>query len=233
MSERKSKARTYAEMTIDSSNPLVRYSHRKRMAKSLGTIRRYLEPEGVFVDFGAGDGLLLDKVRQSYPRADLIGVEPYEKLIYPGAARYVAGLPDLADDSVNVICAFEVCEHLYPDELQEFLEGSRRVLRAEGHLILSAPIMQGLTVGLKALNHLRNGFTEYSFNDVFRATLGFSVTRPPNPRITHKGFDFRELVRTIEADFRIESRFYSPISGAPWFLNSQVFLVCVPVVRKL
>jgi SAM-dependent methyltransferase len=221
---------TYAEMTVDAANPLVRYSHRARMARSLNVVRRFLGPQGAFVDFGAGTGLLLESVRQLFPRADLVGVEPYMESLYPDSARYVPKLSDLADHSTDLVSAFEVCEHLYENELTDFLEGCRRILRPDGRLVLSVPIMQGLAVALKEINHLRiHGGTQYSFGDVCRATVGLSVSRPQDPRTTHKGFDFRTFSRTVKGSYRIESRFYSPIKGAPWFLNSQVFLVCVPI----
>jgi hypothetical protein len=221
---------TYAQMTVDAANPLVRYSHRTRVARSVNSIKRHLGQRGVFVDFGAGTGLLLDSVRQIFPEADLIGVEPYMESQFPDSARYVAGLSDLPDCSANVISGFEVCEHLYDHEINDFLEGCRRVLRSDGHLILSVPIMQGMTVALKELNHLRiHGATQYSLGDVCRSTFGLSISRPPDPRTTHKGFDFRQFSRKVEGLFKIESRFYSPFAGAPWFLNSQVFLICVPI----
>jgi SAM-dependent methyltransferase len=225
---------TYAEMTVDAANPLVRYSHRVRMARSVNTIRRNLSPKGVLVDFGAGTGLLLESVHQIFPDADLIGVEPYMESLYPDSARYVTGLGDLPDCSADVISGFEVCEHLYDHELCDFLEGCRRILRPDGRLVLSVPIMQGMTVALKELNHLRiHGATQYGIGDVCRATFGLSVARPPDPRTTHKGFDFRQLTSKVEDYFRIESRFYSPIAGAPWFMNSQAFLICVPIGPEL
>jgi len=234
MSDTKVKAKpTYAEMTVDAANPLVRYSHRTRMARTVNTIKRHLGPNGVFVDFGAGTGMLLESVRQIFPEADLIGVEPYMGSLYPDSARYVANLRDLPDRSADVIGGFEVCEHLYDNELRDFLGGCQRILRPGGHLILSVPIMQGMAVALKELNHLRiHGATQYSLGDVCRATIGLSVSRPPDPRTTHKGFDFQQFSRTVEGCFRIESRFYSPIAGAPWFVNPQVFLICVPVGPK-
>ena len=224
---------TYVEMTIDAANPLVRYAHRTRMARSFDAIKRHLPAKGVFVDFGAGTGLLLESVRQFYPDADLVGVEPYMQSSFPNSARYVAGLSDLPDSKADVISAFEVCEHLYDRELSDFLEGCQRILRPDGHLVLSVPIMQGMAVGLKELNHLRiHGVTEYSIGDVCRATFGLSVSRAPEPRLNHKGFDFREFSRKVEGFFTIESRFYSPLGGAPWFLNSQLFLACIPIVNR-
>jgi SAM-dependent methyltransferase len=222
--------RTYAEMTVDSPNPLARYSHRARILRSINTIKRHLDPKGVFVDFGAGTGLLLYTVRQLFPGAELIGVEPHLECLFPGSARYVPSLSDLPDCSVDVIGGFEVCEHLYAHELRDFLGDCRRILRPEGHLILSVPIMHGLTVGLKIINHLRNGgSSSYRFLDVCRATFGLSVTPDPDPRGSHKGFDFRRFSKTVEGLFKVESRFFSPLESAPWFLNSQVFLICVPI----
>jgi len=87
--------------------------------------------------------------------------------------------------------------------------------------------MFGATLALKEFNHVRlHGRTDYSLTEIFRSTMGLTVARPPDPRVTHKGFDFRWLLRIAGASLRIESRFYSPFPALPWFLNSQIFFVC-------
>src|SRR5271165_1307724 len=99
-------------MTVETPNPLARFAHRTRMARSVALVERYLPPEGALVDFGAGTGLLLHQLRAHFPMADLIGVEPFMAPLYPASARYVAGLGELDSGSVDLICAFEVCEHM-------------------------------------------------------------------------------------------------------------------------
>jgi SAM-dependent methyltransferase len=220
-------------MTVESPNPLARFAHRTRMARSLSIVKRYLPYKGSLVDFGAGTGLLLHQIRQQYPAAELFGVEPFMDPLYPTSARYVRALTQLPQRSVDVICAFEVCEHMHESEIREFLLDSSRTLRPTGRLIVSVPIMYGALVAPKVLNHIRlGGWTHYSLRHVVRSTLGLSVPRPSDPRTTHMGFDFRWLKHLIAERFRIETSFYSPFTPLPWFFNSQIFMVC-SVLRQV
>lgn len=220
---------TYERMTVETPNPLARFAHRSRMSRSLAMVNKFLAPEGSLVDFGAGTGLLLHQVRQQYPQADLFGVEPFMDPLYPDSARFVRALTLLPPQAIDVICAFEVCEHMHESEIHDFLRDSSRTLRPNGCLLISAPIMYGALVAPKVINHIRlGGWTQYSFLNVLRSTVGLSVPRPPDPRTTHMGFDFRWLKNLIATTFHIDSHSYSPFPALPWFLNSQIFLVCSP-----
>ena len=179
------------------------------------------------MDFGAGSGLLLHELRGRFPAADLIGVEPYMQSSYPGSARYIRDLAELEPGSADLIGAFEVCEHLYEPELQEFLSQSARALGAGGRLIVSIPITLGAAAVAKKLNYmLFRGDRDFRFKKTLRAAFGLAADRPPNPRITHEGFDFRWLRGLVSDKFAIERTYVSPFPRLPWYLNSQVFYVC-------
>jgi len=179
------------------------------------------------VDFGAGSGLLLRELRQRLPEADLIGVEPHMPSSYPGSARYVPDLARIGVEAADVIGAFEVCEHLYEEEIQEFLSESARALRREGRLIISVPIVCGMAASAKKLHFvLFRGDRNFRLAETLRATFGLPVGRSSNPRSTHDGFDFRWLRGLISDKFVIESTSFSPFPKLPWYLNSQVFFVC-------
>jgi SAM-dependent methyltransferase len=218
---------SYERQTVNSPNPLARFAHKSRIARSQAIAKRHLPKEGAFVDFGAGTGLLLHQLRQDYPNADLIGIEPFMASSYPGSARYLPSLADLAPLSVDAIGVFEVCEHLNESQIRDFLGHCQRVLRPDGRLLVSVPIMYGATVPLKTFNHVAlHHNTDYSFMDVVRSTLGVAIKRPEEKLTTHKGFDFRWLKRLIGQSFEIQSMQCSPLPALPWFLNSQIFLVC-------
>ncbi len=218
----------YERRTVTAPNPLARFAHSSRTALSVSFSRRYLPEGGTLVDFGAGTGLLLHQLKQLCPEADLIGIEPYLKLQYQESARYVSSFSDLESQSVDVVGAFEVFEHLSKPVLDEALAQTRRVLRPGGHLVLSVPIMYGASVGLKALNHrVFYGSTQYTVMDLMRSTVGIPIARPScDWRFTHVGFDFRWLIGVIEESFVVREKRSSPFASLPWFLNSQVFLAC-------
>ncbi len=217
---------SYEKQTVNAPNPLVRFSHRSRITRSLDFAKRVLPEKGTFVDFGAGQGLLLHQLRKQFADAQLIGIEPFMELRFPGSARYIRDFSELSTGSVDVVSAFEVCEHLRDDELATFVDESLRVLKRDGKLLISVPIMLGGAVVLKTLNHrLLHGNTDMSVGEVARSTLGRPVSRAVNVKNSHKGFDFRHLIKQVSSRFELIEQQHSPIPILPWFLNSQAFLL--------
>lgn len=143
---------SYEQQTIQHPNPLIRSVHKGRVSRSLSLIERHVPPAGVYVDFGAGTGLLLHTFKQRRLDARLFGIEPYMPCSYPQSAEYVAHLSDLPPKSVGVISVFEVCEHLYPEESARLAADAQSALKPGGKLIVSVPIMYGVLIVPKILN---------------------------------------------------------------------------------
>ncbi|CAH9018312.1 hypothetical protein NURINAE_00853 [Candidatus Nitrosacidococcus sp. I8] len=143
-----------------------------------------------------------------------------------GGITFISTFDELSNKSQNIVTAFEVCEHLYSYELESFIKESNRVLQDNGILIISVPIMYGLSLLPKVLNRifLFRKF-EYSFFEFLKSLFGLTIDRPSNPKPTHKGFDFRELKKYISRQYQIESMHYSPFPQLPWWLNSQIFFI--------
>jgi len=219
---------SYIQQTTESSNPLARFAHRERMALALKLVMEFCGPSGTVVDFGSGPGLFLHTLGHSRPDIRLIGHEPFMAGHYP-EVRYVESLDLLAPGSVDVLTAFEVCEHLYEHEIVGLLSDVERVLKPGGALIISVPIMYGLAVVPKVLNWMvrsRKLKTEYTFAEIVKSAAGITVPRPENPRPTHKGFDFRDLRKTINERFPIDRVYHSPVALSPWWMSSQYFMTC-------
>jgi SAM-dependent methyltransferase len=180
---------------------------------------------GSVVDFGAGTGALLRSLAERRPDLTSIAVEPYME-VKDFDGRVVHSLDHLDSRSVDVVSAFEVCEHLSDEELQRFLTDADRVLRDRGRLIVSVPIMIGPVVLLKVANSawLHRRRSEYAVRELGCALAGRPVQRPSNRGRTHKGFDFREFDRTVQGSFRRSSLDRSPMQRLPWWANSQVFM---------
>ncbi len=69
----------------------------------------------------------------------------------------------------------------------------------------------------------------YTPGEVFKAMMmGIPVTRPENPRTTHKGFDFRELRLTVSDRFVVDAVHLSPVPHMPWWVSSQYFMIRIP-----
>ncbi|MEW6639896.1 MAG: methyltransferase domain-containing protein [Pseudomonadota bacterium] len=217
---------SYDRQTINSPNPLARFAHRSRMARSVALVEQHLPQRGVVVDFGAGTGRLLSSLGDRRPDAGLFAIEPYMPPAGDTRLHYVQDFAALTE-SPDVISAFEVCEHLSDIETAQFLWNAREALKTDGRLIVSVPIMVGGALLLKELNRailFRRG-SDYSASELVAGTLGRSVLRPADRGPTHKGFDFRWLRERLSQRFVVEAQILSPLP-LPWWANSQIFFVC-------
>ena len=218
----------YDRNTINSPNPLARYSHRKRISVAIDLTRHFAGQGATVIDFGAGPGLFLHRLGQSRPDLQLMGYDLFVEPGYPNLA-YVKSFGEVASGAIDVMTAFEVCEHLYDHEIAEMTREAQRVLKPGGKLIISVPIMYGLAIVPKVMNYIRHNRSfniDYSIADTVKSMFGVPISRPESPRATHRGFDFRALRRELEKSFTIEQSFVSPLRGLPWWCNSQVFLIC-------
>jgi len=217
---------SYQRQTVDSPNPLARYAHRSRVAKSVALAEEYLSQGGVAVDFGAGTGLFLSALGDKRPDAKLYAIEPYVAKSIDSRIHYVANFESLELEA-DWISAFEVCEHLTDAEIEQFLSNARAALNSHGKLVVSVPIMVGGALIFKELNRsiLFRRLSEYSIGELIDGTCGRAVQRPAERRPTHKGFDFRWLRERIREYFVIEHEILSPLP-LPWWANSQAFFVC-------
>jgi len=217
----------YERYTIHSPNPIVRFAHRSRTSKSVQIAGQSLPRGGSILDFGAGTGLMLRSLGDARPDAELIAIEPYQQHSGDARIRYVASFDQLEGRKLDVITAFEVCEHLTDEQLEDFFQASLGSLKSDGRIIISVPIVVGPLLPLKEINHmvLYRRRPEYTFGEFVMNLAGMEIRRPKVRLGTHKGFDFRWMRRQIEKRFAIEKEFYSPLA-LPWWLNSQAFFIC-------
>jgi 2-polyprenyl-3-methyl-5-hydroxy-6-metoxy-1,4-benzoquinol methylase len=198
------------------------------MLVALQLTNRVCPDRATVVDFGAGRGLFLHTLGQSRQDVRLIGYDPFVAPAFP-EIKYADSFTQIDDASVDVLTAFEVCEHLYQHEIEQLLDDATRVMTPDATLIISVPIMYGLAVIPKVLNWMwrhRKTTTEYNVEEILLSAIGARVTRPENPRVTHKGFDFRELRETVNKRFTVSHVRHSPIAWMPWWLSSQYFMIC-------
>lgn len=217
---------SYDRQTINSPNPLARFAHRSRVAKSVAFADKNLPQNGVVVDFGAGTGLFLSSLGDRRPDATLYAIEPYMPSASDPRLHYVPDF-DALTVSPDLITAFETCEHLSDADAEQFLSNARRALKPDGKLIVSVPIMIGGALLLKELNRsiLFRRKSDYSASELAAGVAGRAVARPDERNPTHKGFDFRWLRGLIRERFIIETEILSPLP-LPWWANSQVFFIC-------
>lgn len=221
---------SYEEQTVRSGNPLARFAHRTRLTMAIDLVTGVCAKHGTVVDFGAGPGLFLHALGEARPDVTLVGYDAYMEPAYP-EVKYAESMESIAEQSVDVLTAFEVCEHLYANELDTLLEDTLRILKPNGALVISVPIMCGLAIVPKVSNWMirsRSLKSEYTPAEVLKAMVGMHVSRPQNRRTTHKGFDFRELREVVRERFSIDAVHMSPVPNLPWWLSSQYFMICRP-----
>jgi hypothetical protein len=217
---------SYDRQTVNSPNPLARFSHRSRVAKSVALADKLLPQNGAIIDFGAGTALFLSMLGEKRPDVSLTAIEPFMPPSVDARIQYIRDFK-AATVKADLITAFEVCEHLTDEETEQFLSDVTNSIRPNGKIIISVPIMIGGTLLLKELNRvfLFRRLSDYSVLELLAGTVGRAVRRPFDRGPTHKGFDFRWLRRKLGETFIIEAEIYSPLP-LPWWINSQAFFVC-------
>jgi 2-polyprenyl-3-methyl-5-hydroxy-6-metoxy-1,4-benzoquinol methylase len=232
-------ASDYQKSTVASPSRFKRFSHGARIDLAL----RLLDPRAGdrILDYGAGDGGLLQRLHDLQPAARLCGFEPRSG---PETTRLVERIPSLDGvyDSMepvesfrpNKIACLEVLEHLRSADQAAALADFERVLVPGGRVVVSVPIEIGPPALFKnvirvAVDQPHRGITA---RNVALSVLGLTsrVERDEDePYIaSHVGFDYRDLRHVIrESGFSVETR-YSPFRLLGPLLNSQVFFVLRP-----
>jgi len=207
-------------------------AHASRYARSERTVHAVLPEGGALLDYGCGEGELLWRLNASRPDARLFGFEPIFRPRADASALPYTHFSEIerCDDRFDVICAFEVLEHLSDHYFGVFVETVERTLVAGGRLVISVPIMQGPILIPKYLNarFVRRFPWNYTLGDLARASLLLGeVSRDPpaDGKETHKGFSWRKLRRDLERHFVLERQEFSPMPWLWWGFNSQWFAV--------
>jgi SAM-dependent methyltransferase len=227
----RSRTYSYAAGTHNHPRSLYRHSHRTRFAVA----ERLLEADqdSRVLDYGSGDGYLLEQLLHRVPASNLVACESMEFLRaqlrerFPESPLTVVSSPEeLPPASFDRIACLEVLEHLRPDDSAAVLDDLQRLLKPDGILVVSVPLEIGPSVLIKylAARVMTRMDRWYSFTQVVRATCGLTVERDREGSfLSHRGFDHRETRRELRRRFRIEREEYSPCSWMRGVLNAQVF----------
>src|SRR5665647_1138291 len=157
---------SYARQTLDSSNPLARFSHQRRYAFSLQFTSQAAKEGMRVLDYGCGEGDFLNLLSVQRPDLDLVGYDPYAK--HDGALyRKIDSVSAINPKSIDVLTCFETLEHLNEVEISQFLANADTLLSPQGTIVISVPIIGGPTLVLKELNQmvLHRRRSEYSVKE--------------------------------------------------------------------
>ncbi len=136
----------YALLTVESSNPIKRWSHKARFGMAVDIIAPAAGE--TILDFGTGDGLLPVHLIAAEPKAKIVGYEPFlfaeaVATTEGRAIEVVSKVDDLEGRTFDKVVCMEVLEHLPERELDDALAAMRRLLRPGGTMILAVPIETG------------------------------------------------------------------------------------------
>lgn len=242
----------YARKQIYCPSGVVRWSHGSRfeLARRLVSARA----GGRLLDYGCGDGTFVAMVHAAFREAVGWDVDPGQIAACRSRLGHLAGVrfevapsgppTRAAASGWDVVTCMEVLEHCVEPERRRVLGELASLVRADGLVVISAPIEIGPSVAGKQLFRAFAGWRNlgdyrhrerYSPLEMLQAVFGLRVRRisferpgndGPYRYYGHKGFDYRTLAREIAERFTIVTRLFSPM---PWLgpvLNSQVWFVC-------
>ena len=250
-------AGTYAKKQLFGGCSLLTWSHRRRfeMARALAAPYRGRP----LVDYGCGDGTFLAMTHADFPNS--IGLEVDPGLVTECTAQFghLGGLRFLlanaADDalpagSVGIVVCTEVLEHCPPDAVDAALRRMRRLVAADGRVIISVPVETGLPLVVKQAARAvaaRRVSTDYRHRETYSAGEFLRMMAPgdrtvverpvyetefgpgiPNRYHGHKGFNWRAMRQRVAQTFRVVETRFSPIAWLGPQCASQAWFVCAP-----
>ncbi len=228
----------YSEQTHESRFPGKRWAHRSRFRDALKLLS--LTENDTFLDFGCGDGFLLELASRKTSPDKIFGYEPSEMMRclanerLGDSAHIFSNPTELENMKFAKISSLEVFEHLPEKELSESLGAISKMLESDGLFLVSVPIEIGISAIIKNKFRLLTGKTKnLSLGNFYRSALGLHCKRAEPERFdglsyifSHIGFDFRNFRKLLETQFTILKTHYSPFPILRGLANNVVYYLC-------
>ncbi|MGH7668000.1 MAG: class I SAM-dependent methyltransferase [Gemmatimonadaceae bacterium] len=249
-------AGTYARKQLFGGCSILSWSHRRRFETALALVAPGAGRP--LLDYGCGDGTFLALAHERFPHSVGLEVDPglvrgcAERFGHLGDLRFMLA-PDsgaLPAGGFGVVLCTEVLEHCPADAVDVALERMRRLVAANGRVLISVPVETGLPLVVKQAARAvaaRRVSSDYRHRETYR--LGeflrmlapgdrVVVERPvyetqfetgiPNRYHGHKGFNWRAMRQRVSAVFQVTETRFSPIAWLGPQFASQAWFVCRP-----
>ncbi|GGG44051.1 class I SAM-dependent methyltransferase [Bizionia arctica] len=225
----------YADSTRNNKSSIKQFSHQKRFNIALKLID--LKSHEILLDFGTGDGFLLECLHQAHPEAKLYGFDPLDFMFQElkdtietkqlNQIFITNNLKDLKPASFNVISCLEVLEHFSESNQRKRLLEIANFLHDDGRIVISVPLEVGFPSLLKNTIRYLIGQNkgDATFKNIIKSLFGLKIERQQEGYIyTHIGFNHNKLETLFkECQLEITKKEYSPFKYFYGIANSQVF----------
>lgn len=222
----------YSNETINNSSFIKRASHNKRFKNSIKLISP--KNDDNILDYGTGDGYILNLIYNENINCKLTGYEPFENIELLENYKKHQTIKIINDvkninEKFNKITCFEVFEHLTEKNQEKELLQIKKLLDENGRIIMSVPLEKGLSSLLKNIIRilLKQKHENTNFSTILKSLFGIKINRGSNEYISnHIGFYYNDLEKIFKkVNLKIEKKLFSPINLFGSVLNSQVFYI--------
>ncbi|MFP4460093.1 MAG: class I SAM-dependent methyltransferase [Candidatus Zixiibacteriota bacterium] len=230
---------SYAEITYRSRNPIRRRLHDKRFKDA----RDLLAPKenDKILDYGCGDGHLLELCKTKVKADNLIGYDPVPVMAKDAhnnlkgtSISVYSDLHEIRTKFDKVAC-LDTIEHLYEDDIHKLMNNLYQLSKKDALILISVPIEIGIPVIFKNLFRLLRKRADDTLN--FRDYIN-TILKKPVPRIqnqifdgnryiySHVGFDHRDFEKVLKKYFNVEQRICMPFPVFGTSLNNSIYYIC-------
>ncbi len=244
----------YARKQLFSRNRIVAWSHARRFQTALRLVAPFAGER--LLDYGCGDGTFLALASCRFTDPVGADIEPWQVSDCERRLSRITGASFATTASLRqpewsgrfgVAVCMEVLEHCPDAERREALGDLARLVAPGGAVIVSVPLESGPSLIAKQVvraSAAARGRREYDHRERYtiREFVRMAAAGPETQieRIVssagdgeaayhftgHKGFNWMQVQRELEARFAIERRTFSPMPRLRSCLNSQVWFVC-------
>ena len=228
---------SYADITRNNKSSLKKFSHQKRFDIAMDLID--LKPKETLLDFGTGDGYLLQCLHEKNAEAKLYGYDPLDFMFQElkdtikkndlNNIFITDKLQELPTNNFDVVTCLEVLEHFSEKNQRERLKELADRVAVKGRIVISVPLETGLPSLLKNTVRFLIGQNkeEASLKNIVKSLFGIKIERQQEGYIyTHIGFNHKHLEKLFgELNLKIVRKEYSPFKYLYNLVNSQVFYI--------
>ena len=226
----------YRDYTRNTREPLKRLAHGTRLQKAAEMVP--VDRTTRVLDYGCGDGGLLEILLEQADGANLFGFDPHllgemEPAVRSRVTTFSETDALLRDHaaSFDVVFCIEVCEHLSGPAREEVMANVEALMKPDGCAVFGVPIETGLSGFAKNVYRTFKGNRQGAgLAHALRALLHVPIPRAFDEHgwtDSHLGFDHRGLEREIGGrGFAVQHRRHLPWGVLGTVLNNEIYFIC-------